>query len=72
ALHGKGAKKGIFITTSTFTEDALKYAEKISDMKVVLIDGDRLLDYMLKYNVGVEQKTTIEIKKVNEDYFEEY
>jgi restriction system protein len=41
-------------------------------MKVVLIDGDRLLDYMLKYNVGVEQKTTIEIKKVNEDYFEEY
>ncbi|MFU2158605.1 restriction endonuclease [Caldisericum sp. AR60] len=72
ALHGKVAKKGIFITTSTFTKDALKYAEKISDMKVVLIDGDRLLDYMLKYNVGVEQKTTIEIKKVNEDYFEEY
>jgi restriction system protein len=71
ALHGKGAKKGIFITTSSFTKDAIEYAESLKDLNVVLIDKDKLLDYMLKYNVGVDVKNTIEIKKVDEDYFEE-
>ncbi|MGC8690927.1 MAG: restriction endonuclease [Caldisericum sp.] len=72
ALHGKGAKKGIFITTSTFTKEALDYVDSISDIKVILIDKDNLLDYMIKYNVGVETKYTIEIKKVDDDYFDEY
>jgi restriction system protein len=72
ALHGKGAKKGIFITTAKFSSDAFEYAESIKDMKIILIDGDKLLDYMLKYNVGVETKRTIEIKKIDEGYFEEY
>ena len=72
ALHGKGAKKGIFITTAKFSSDAFDYAESIKDMKIILIDGDKLLDYMLKYNVGVETKRTIEIKKIDEGYFEEY
>jgi len=72
ALHGKGAKKGIFITTSTFTKDALEYANSLKDMTLILIDGDKLVDYMLKYNVGTQVKNTIEIKKIDEDYFEEF
>ena len=72
ALHGKGAKKGIFITTSTFTKDALEYANSLKDMTLILIDGDKLVDYMLKYNVGVQVKNAIEIKKIDEDYFDEY
>jgi len=72
ALHGKGAKKGIFITTAKFSSDAFDYAESIKDMKIILIDGDKLLDYMLKYNVGVESKRAIEIKKIDEGYFEDY
>ena len=71
ALHGKGAKKGIFITTSTFTKDALEYANSLKNMTLILIDGDKLVDYMLKYNVGVQVKNTIELKKIDEDYFEE-
>jgi restriction system protein len=72
ALHGKGAKKGIFITTSTFSKEAIEYAEDLKDMNVVLIDKDKLLNYMLKYHIGVEVKDTIEIKKIDEDYFEEF
>ena len=71
ALQGKGAKKGIFITTSTFTKDALEYANSLKNMTLILIDGDKLVDYMLKYNVGVQVKNTIELKKIDEDYFEE-
>ena len=40
-------------------------------MTLILIDGDKLVDYMLKYNVGVQVKNTIELKKIDEDYFEE-
>ncbi|HPO29373.1 MAG TPA: restriction endonuclease [Caldisericia bacterium] len=72
ALLGKGAKKGIFITTSTFTKDALEYANSLKNMTLILIDGDKLVDYMLEYNVGVQVKNTIEIKKIDEDYFEEF
>jgi restriction system protein len=72
ALLGKGAKKGIFITTSTFSSEAIRYAENLSNLKVILIDKYKLLDYMLKYNVGVEVEQTIEIKKINENYFEEF
>mgnify|MGYP001159336292 FL=1 len=72
ALHGKGANKGIFITTSTFTKDALEYANSLKGMTLILIDGDKLVDYMLEYNVGVQVKNTIEIKKIDEDYFEEF
>jgi restriction system protein len=71
ALHGKGAKKGIFITTSTFTKDALEYSNGLKDMTLILIDGEKLVDYMIKYNVGVQVKDTYEVKKIDEDYFEE-
>jgi len=69
ALTGKGAKKGIFITTTTFTKDALDFIEGLKDPKVILIDRDKLLDYMIRYNVGVHVERTLEIKKIDEDYF---
>lgn len=69
ALQGKRAKKGIFITTSRFTESAKEYAFNI-DTKIVLIDGQRLTDLMIDYGVGVAHKTTYEIKSLDTDYFE--
>jgi len=69
ALHGRGCRKGIFITTSNFTRDAIEYVENIRDIKIVLIDQDKLLDYMLRFNLGVSIDKPIEIKKIDEDYF---
>ncbi|MBF0103730.1 MAG: restriction endonuclease [Deltaproteobacteria bacterium] len=70
ALTGKRAKKGVFITTSRFTSEAIEYAKNL-DCKVILIDGDRLADLMIRFNVGVQTDKVCEIKKTDEDYFEE-
>ncbi len=70
ALHGKGARKGIFITTSRFSSEAIEYVNSLKDMTIVLIDGDKLLDYMIQYNVGVQVYKTLELKKIDFDYFE--
>ncbi len=70
ALHGQRAKKGVFITTSSFTKDAGQYVASI-DPKVVLIDGVRLVDLMIDYNLGVSTFGTYEIKKVDSDFFSE-
>jgi restriction system protein len=68
ALTVKRAKKGIFITTSRFTDDARNFVANI-DMKVVLIDGKRLAELMIDHNVGVTTSNNYEIKKVDSDYF---
>lgn len=70
ALHGKRAKKGVFITTGKFTPEAANYVEAI-DPKVILIDGRELAELMIDYNLGVSSNATYEIKKVDTDYFEE-
>jgi restriction system protein len=70
ALQGQRAKKGIFITTTRFTDDAKSYASNI-EIKVVLIDGKRLANLMIDHNVGVSQQTTYEIKSLDSDYFGE-
>jgi restriction system protein len=70
ALEGKRAKKGIFITTSKFSEDARDYARMINT-KVVLIDGTQLTDLMIDYGVGVSIQTSYEIKSLDSDYFGE-
>jgi restriction system protein len=70
ALAGKKAKKGVFFTTSTFTDEAKDYVSHL-EQKVVLIDGNKLADLMIKYNVGVSVEKVIEIKRVDSDYFEE-
>jgi len=70
ALAGQGAKKGIFITTSSFTKDAEQYTPK-NETKIILIDGEKLAQYMIDYNLGVSVQNTYEIKKIDLDYFEE-
>jgi restriction system protein len=70
ALAGQGAKKGIFITTSTFTKEASDYIPR-NETKIVLIDGAKLAQYMIDYNLGVSIQNIYEIKKIDSDYFEE-
>jgi len=70
ALHGKRAKKGVFITTGRFTEDAKHYVETI-DPKVVLIDGTSLANLMIDHGLGVSTATKYDLKKIDGDYFEE-
>ncbi len=68
ALAGKRAKKGIFITTSFFSSEAAKYVSDI-DTKVILIDGKRLAELMIDYNIGVNEVTTYKLKRIDSDYF---
>lgn len=70
ALAGQGAKKGIFITTSSFSKDALNYSPK-NETKIVLIDGVQLAQLMIDYNLGVSVQRAYEIKRLDNDYFEE-
>ncbi len=70
ALQGQRAKKGVFITTSTFTADATDYATRI-DTKVVLIDGKALSALMIDFDVGVSASASYVVKRVDSDYFEE-
>jgi restriction system protein len=68
ALHGKRARKGVFITTSYFSQQAIDYVNQV-DPSIVLIDGGRLVNLMLDHNLGVSVTNTIEIKKLDSDYF---
>lgn len=70
ALDEQKASKGVFITTSRFTSGALESAQKASK-KIVLIDGKKLANYMIEYNVGVSKSKVYEVKKLDSDYFEE-
>ena len=70
ALAGQGAKKGIFITTSNFTKEALDYTPK-NETKIVLIDGDQLAQLMIDYNLGCTIQQIYELKKIDSDYFGE-
>lgn len=70
ALSKRKASKGIFITTSTFSKDALA-SVKDYGAKIVLIDGLQLAQFMIDYGVGVSIDHTYEIKKVDFDFFEE-
>lgn len=70
ALHGKRAKKGVFITTGSFSAEASAYVEHI-DPKVVLIDGKRLARLMIDFEVGVATARTYKVKRIDSDYFEE-
>lgn len=70
ALHGQRAKKGVFITTSSFSKGAIDYVKSI-DPKVILIDGETLTNLMIEYNVGTTPIETYQIKKIDLDYFEQ-
>ncbi len=69
ALQGQRARKGVFITTSSFTKEAKEYAS-IIDSKIILIDGEHLSKLMAEHNVGVSTVGHYEVKKLDSDYFD--
>ncbi len=70
ALLGKRARKGIFLTTSTFTKDAREYASSL-ETKVILIDGTELASFMFDFEVGISTESTYVVKRVDNDFFED-
>ena len=68
ALQGQRAKKGVFITTSSFSSDAVDYVSKI-DNKVVLIDGVELASLMIDNELGVSSVARYDLRKIDVDYF---
>ncbi|MCK4246441.1 restriction endonuclease [Candidatus Bipolaricaulota bacterium] len=70
ALQGQRARKGIFITTASFSREAVDYASRIEN-KIVLIGGERLAQLMIDHNLGVSPMATYEVKRMDSDYFAE-
>lgn len=70
ALAEQSASKGVFITTSSFSQGAQETARRAKDVKIVLIDGELLTKYMIEYNIGVARDQIYEIKKIDSDFFE--
>lgn len=70
ALTGAQANRGVFITTSAFTPEAMSYAERVG-MRLVLIDGKELARLMVQRNVGVSIEETFHLKRIDEDFFGE-
>jgi len=70
SLMGLGAARGVFLTTSRFTDEALGYASDVKHAKIILIDGKRLTELMIDHNVGVSVEKTYIIKAVDTDYFD--
>lgn len=69
ALQGERASKGLFITTTKFSDGAKKYAENLRASNIVLIDGTALMSLMIKYNLGVSIEQVYEIKRIDSDFF---
>jgi restriction system protein len=70
SLEGHRARKGVMITTSTFSQDAQDYVQKI-EKKIVLLDGKQLAKLMIEHNVGVTVTAVYSLKKLDQDFFEE-
>lgn len=70
SLVGLGATKGVFVTTSGFSQHAVDFVRHLSQ-RVILIDGQRLADLMIEHNVGVRVSRTVEFKRLDEDFFTE-
>lgn len=68
-LLAHNARKGIFITTSDYPKSAIEYCERI-DRTIILINGKRLTELMIEYNIGVSAQRTYTMKEVDSDYFE--
>lgn len=69
ALIGK-ADRGVFITTSTFSSGAIEYADRSTAARLILIDGTRLTDLMIRFGVGVQTRDTFHVVEIDEDFFE--
>lgn len=70
SLVGLGASKGVFVTTSTFSSQAVEFASRIPQ-RVILIDGKRLTELMVEHGVGVRSSRVLEFKRLDEDFFSE-
>lgn len=70
ALDAKGARKGIFITTSNFTSGAEEYVGRLETKKIILIGGKKLARLMIENNIGVSIKKKIVVKEIDFSYFE--
>jgi restriction system protein len=69
SLTKKHANRGVFITTSWFSKDALEYVEEMPQ-RIILIDGKRLASLMIEHNVGVAPAKAYILKRMDQDYFE--
>lgn len=72
AVISEGGSKGLFITSSDFTKDAKEFSKKQNNINLVLINGEELAKLMIKYNLGVNIEHSFELKKIDNDYFEEF
>lgn len=70
ALASKKARKGIFITTSSFPQSVYDFVTQV-EYKIILIDGQQLAFYMIENNVGLSTINEYKIKRIDSDYFEE-
>jgi len=71
ALDAKGAQKGVFITTSSFTPAAMQAARNSRSYKIVLIDGQRLAELMIEHDLGVSVAATYQLKRIDSDFFDD-
>jgi restriction system protein len=69
ALIGRKARKGVLITTSNFSQQAIDYANSIDNLKIILIDGEQLAQLMIDHDVGVTEESRYIVKKIDLDYF---
>ncbi|MXY66743.1 MAG: hypothetical protein F4206_08780 [Gammaproteobacteria bacterium] len=70
AIDAAGTTKGVFVTTSGFTKSAVEYVDR-SPKRIILIDGERLAQLMVRHGIGVRTRETWEIKRIDEDYFDQ-
>ncbi|MFT6452522.1 MAG: restriction system protein [Halocynthiibacter sp.] len=68
SLTGESATKGLFVTTSDFSKEAIQYIDRVQQ-RIVLINGSKLAQLMIDHEVGVRTRTTYRIKSLDEDYF---
>lgn len=71
SLAVKGFNKGVFLTTSSFSQEAIKTASESKQHKIILIDGKKLANLAIEFNVGVQIEETILLKRIDMDFFEE-
>lgn len=70
ALSPKPTNKGVFITTSSFSQQAIEYAKQVHDESIILVDGRQLCEYMIQYGLGVTTRDVIELKSIDSDFFD--
>ena len=71
ALVGQGASKGLFITTARFSKEAVLFTQRHLQQKIILVDGNELTKLMIEYNLGVSIESTLQIKRIDYDFFSE-